>query len=120
MAKAKNVTVESVVEQLLERKAVDVVALDVKDLCSFTDHFVIASGGSKRQVQAMSDYLIDNIGKAHLVEGAETGEWILMDYHDVVVHLFHAPVRALFDLEGLWHKAPKREFKDLVENKQAS
>ncbi len=100
-----------------ERKAVDPVLFDVGKLTSFADFFIIASGHSSRQVQAITQHVgrrMREEGWRPLgVEGEQEGQWVLMDYGDVVIHIFYQPVREFYDLEGLWNEAPRI---DLYEN----
>lgn len=101
------------VRAALEKKAFDLVLLDVRKVSSFTTYFLICSGRSDRQVQAIAGSIEDDLKKMGVrplgVEGFEGGKWILMDYDDVVVHVFLDPVRKLYDLEGLWLDAPRIE-----------
>ena len=96
-----------------ERKAVDPVLLHVAALTSVADYFLIASGSSTRQVQAIARHLqrtLRDAGiKAYGAEGEQEGQWVLMDYGDVVVHIFYEPLREFYDLEGLWVEAPQIE-----------
>lgn len=96
---------------IMERKAVDPVLFDVEGLTSITDYFLIASGNSSRQVQAIGRHLQRTMKekgqRAYGVEGEQEGQWILMDYGDLVVHIFYHPVREFYDLEGLWSEAPR-------------
>jgi len=89
----------------------DLVILDVKKVSSFTDYFVICSGTSDRQVQAMATHVEEKLGKQALhpigVEGKTQGRWVLLDYGDVVIHIFQQPVREFYDLERLWADAPR-------------
>lgn len=98
---------------LLDRKAIDLVILEVKDLSSFTDYFLICSGNSDRQVQAIATHVEEKLRKEGLrpfgTEGKSEGRWILLDYGDVVVHVFYHPVREFYDLERLWSEAPRLE-----------
>ncbi|MEJ2586729.1 MAG: ribosome silencing factor [Deltaproteobacteria bacterium] len=100
-----------------ERKAVNPVLLYVETLTSFTDYFLIAGGGSTRQVQAICRHLDKTLSKSGVksmgIEGEQEGNWVLMDYGDVVVHIFYEPVREFYDLEGLWVDAPRVEEADL-------
>jgi len=99
------------VRAALEKKAFDMVLLDVKNISSFTEYFLICSGRSDRQVQAIASSINEDLKKKGIyslgVEGFEEGKWILMDYDDVVVHVFFDPVRKFYDLEGLWLDAPR-------------
>jgi ribosome-associated protein len=98
---------------LLDRKVIDLVILEVKDLSSFTDYFLICSGNSDRQVQAVAAHVEEKLGQGGLhplgMEGKREGRWVLLDYGDVVVHVFHHPVREFYDLERLWSEAPRLE-----------
>jgi ribosome-associated protein len=85
------------------------VLLDVRELCSYTNYLLLVSGRSDRQVDAIADAVQDRLkGQASLVghEGIGSGHWVLLDYADIVVHVFHHPVREHYDLEGLWSDAP--------------
>ena len=101
------------VRAALERKAYDLVLLDVQQISSFTAYFLICSGRSDRQVQAIARSIEGDLKKIGVrplgMEGFEEGKWILMDYEDVVVHVFLDPVREFYDLEGLWLDAPRVE-----------
>jgi ribosome-associated protein len=100
-------------ELALERKAQDVVVLDLAGISSATDHFVIATGTSDIQVKAIADHILDELRgegqKPNHVEGLETGRWVLMDYVDFVVHVFHPQARDFYQLETLWGDAPRVE-----------
>ncbi len=92
-----------------EKKALDVVLLDLREIASFTDFFVIVSGSNDRQVQAISDGVSETLKKngspAARVEGYKTAEWILLDYGDFVVHVFDDKARKFYDLERLWRES---------------
>ncbi len=94
-----------------ERKAIDPILFEVGKLTSITDYFLIASGNSSRQVQAISQHLSRRMReegfRAYGVEGKQEGHWVLMDYGDVVIHIFYQPVREFYDLEGLWIEASR-------------
>lgn len=96
-----------------ERKALNPVLLEVGKLTSVADYFLIASGNSTRQVQAISRHMTRRMReeglKAYGVEGEQEGNWVLMDYGDVVVHIFYDPVREFYDLEGFWIEAARIE-----------
>jgi ribosome-associated protein len=87
--------------------------LDLRGLCTFTDHFLIVSAGSSRQVRAIAEKVEDQLAKAKVKmshrEGVGEAQWILLDYHDVVVHIFADQAREFYDLERLWADAPKQE-----------
>jgi len=95
----------------LERKAYDLVLMEVGQLSSLADYFLICTGRSDTQVQAIAQSIEENLGRAGLrplaVEGYPAGQWVVMDYGDVVVHIFYEPVREFYDLERLWARAPR-------------
>jgi ribosome-associated protein len=97
----------------LDRKAYDLVVLDTAALTSVADYFVICSGRSDTQVQAIADAIAHDSTERGLrplaIEGREQGRWALLDYGDVVVHVFYTPVREFYDLERLWVRAPRVE-----------
>ena len=96
-----------------ERKAVDPVLLHVENLTSVSDYFLITSGNSTRQVQAITRHLQKTLReegfRPYGTEGEQEGHWVLMDYGDVVIHIFYQPLREFYDLEGLWIDAPEVE-----------
>jgi ribosome-associated protein len=94
-----------------DRKALDVVQLDLRGIIGFTDYFVICSGRSDRQVKAIHDAIHEGMKKQHgvlpeRVEGLAQAHWVLMDYLDVVVHVFTPETRGYYRLEQLWGEAP--------------
>ena len=99
------------VDIIRERKATDLVLFEVGTLTSIADYFLIASGKSSRQVQAIAQHLQSRMKEEGFtrfgVEGEHDGHWILVDYSDIVIHLFYQPVREFYDLEGLWVEAPR-------------
>ena len=84
--------------------------LDLRGLCTFTDHFLIASASSARQVRAIAEKIEEQLARANVRmshrEGMGEAQWILLDYHDVVVHIFADQTREFYDLERLWADAP--------------
>jgi len=96
-----------------ERKAIDPVLFEVGKLVSITDYFLIASGNSSRQIQAIARHLQRRMREQGFrpdgIEGEQEGHWVLMDYGDVVIHLFYQPIREFYDLEGLWIEAPRMD-----------
>jgi ribosome-associated protein len=104
------------VNALLKKKAKDLTILNVKAISSFTDYFVICSGSSDRQVQALADAIRENMKKSGIlplgIEGASIGKWILMDYNDVIVHIFFEPTREFYDIERLWPDVPRMDMAD--------
>ena len=99
------------VEAFQEKKAQDVVLLELKEVAGFTDYFLICTGASSRQVQAIADEVERRLSLAGLraahVEGYNHAEWVLMDYVDFVIHIFSEKARAFYDLERLWRTATR-------------
>jgi ribosome-associated protein len=100
----------------LEKKAKDLIILKVKELSAFADYFIIVSGTSDRQVRAIATAIQENLKKAEIlplgIEGEAAGQWILMDYNDVIIHIFLDTVRTFYDLERLWSEAPRMAVAD--------
>ena len=96
-----------------EKKAIEPVVLDLREIASFTDYFVIVSGANERQVQAIADEVYESLKKsghaAARMEGYKTAEWILLDYGDFVVHVFEQKARKFYDLERLWRESKRVE-----------
>lgn len=95
----------------MDNKAEDLVVLDVQGISSFTDYFVIMSGRSSRHVQGLAEAIEGAMRSKRIsaakAEGIQDGMWVLLDFDDVVVHIFYHEQRSFYDLEGLWHDAPK-------------
>ena len=111
-------TVRRVAELAQELKSHDVVALDLRGISSATDYFLVASGRSDVQVRAIANHIVDEMKKegqrpAH-IEGMQGGRWVLLDYIDFVVHVFHPEARSFYQLESLWGDAPRTVFADEV------
>jgi ribosome-associated protein len=98
-----------IAQTALQKKPLAPVLLQVEGLCSFTDYFLILSGTSTRQTQALAEHIRTSLAKQGIrplgMEGEETGQWILIDYDEVVVHIFLEAVRGFYDIEGLWLEA---------------
>ncbi|MEP6902445.1 MAG: ribosome silencing factor [Actinomycetota bacterium] len=97
-----------------EKKAFALVALDLREIASFTEFFIIASGSNQRQVQAICDEIQEQLkkqfkSKVVRVEGYSSAEWVLLDYGDFIVHIFEQKAREFYDLERLWRDARKVE-----------
>ncbi len=94
-------------------KAEDPVVLDLRTLTSFTDFFVIVSGRSDRQVQAIADRVTEDLREKKIkpmgIEGYDSGHWVLIDYGAVVLHVFYGETREFYLLEQLWSDAPRLE-----------
>lgn len=97
----------------LEKKAERLLVLDVREITTIADYFIICSGNTSRQANAIADEIDYTLSKQgvypHHVEGQPECKWVLMDYGDVVVHVFDAETRDFYDLEGLWGFAPAVE-----------
>jgi ribosome-associated protein len=96
-----------------DKKAIDTIVLDLREIASFTDYFVITCGNNERQVQAISDEVFERLKRAGSpaarVEGYKTAEWILLDYGDFIVHVFEDKARKFYDLERLWRESKRVE-----------
>ena len=112
------------IQAVLDRKAMQVVALDVRELTSIADAFIICSGRSNRQVSAIAEHIERQLRghkiKPLSVEGTAEGHWVLMDYGHVVIHVFFDPVREFYDLEGLWSDARRIPIPAAPQTKAAS
>jgi ribosome-associated protein len=108
----------------LEKKAQDFVALNLKGICSFADAFIICHGQQARQTQAIADAVEEALKKKKILpshrEGYQTGEWILIDYSDLVVHVFTKERREFFSLERFWGDAPRLEVAETLKKKRSS
>jgi ribosome-associated protein len=96
-----------------DKKALDMVLMDVAALTGYTDYFLVVSGRSTRQASAIAENVLRVLKKAGRPpsgrEGFSDGRWVLLDFGEVVVHVFHQPVREFFDLDSLWGDAPRVE-----------
>ena len=102
----------------LQKKAKEIVVLNLKEISAFTDYMIICSGASEREVQAIAAAIKQFLKKAEIrplgTEGETNGQWILLDYDDVVISVFHEPVRTFYNIENLWD-APRM---NIDENKK--
>ena len=98
-----------IVDLLSDKQAEDILLLDIRNVTTFADYFVIASAQTERQIEAILAALDEGLGKDGLKpmgrEGVAASGWVLLDFGDVIVHLFAPQERAYYDLEGLWHAA---------------
>ena len=103
-------------ELALEHKAVELVVLDLRGISNATDFFLMGSGSSDIQVRSIADHIIGELKKEGVrpghIEGIAGGRWVLIDYIDFVVHVFHPEARAFYQLESLWGDAPRRDLED--------
>ena len=97
----------------LEKKAYDLVLMEVGQLTSLSDYFLVCTGRSDTQVQAIAQGIEENMAHAGVralsIEGAARGQWVVLDYDDVVIHIFYEPIREFYDLDRLWSRAPRVE-----------
>jgi ribosome-associated protein len=95
----------------LEKKAYDVVLMEVGRLTSLADYFLVCTGRSDTQVQAITQGIEENLAREGVrplsIEGSSRGQWAVLDYGDVVIHVFYEPVREFYDLDRLWSRAPR-------------
>lgn len=110
-------TVSTIIRAARDKKAFDIIVLDLRKAGGFTDYFVICTGQNPRQISAIADGVIDavreTIGeKPALVEGVQKSEWVLIDYFNVVVHVFSRDCRAFYGLERLWGNAVRHDLPD--------
>jgi ribosome-associated protein len=109
--------VSTAVHAALDKKAVDVVVLDLRKAGGFTDYFVICTGLNPRQIKAIADGVEDTLRtelgeRPALAEGVEKSEWVLLDYFNFVVHVFSRDCRSFYGLERLWGNAERYEYSE--------
>jgi ribosome-associated protein len=101
----------------LDSKAEDLLILDVREISSFTDYFVIMSGRSSRHVQGLAEAIEAELRSKRVnskhSEGLQEGLWVLLDFGDIVAHIFYKDNRSFYDLEGLWYDAPRLDLKEM-------
>jgi ribosome-associated protein len=100
-----------------DKKAFDIRSLDISRVSSIADYLVIISGNSDKQNQAIADGIrtgLKKYGKVHDIEGEKEGKWIVMDYGDVIVHIFSDPLRHYYKLDELWDVAPEMELPEEI------
>lgn len=109
---------ELLLRAALTKKATNPILIRLEKLSSLTDYFLIVSAGAGRQVKAIADAILEDSRtrqmKPYSVEGTTQGHWALLDYGDVIVHVFFEPTRDFYDLEGLWAEAPREKLPDDV------
>ncbi|MEG2070627.1 MAG: ribosome silencing factor [Bacteroidales bacterium] len=126
MAKAKKVKAEVehfngnleelIVQALIEKKGMDIVCINLKKINHvFFDYFIICTGNSKTHVETLSDFVQETTKrfantKASFIEGTDSGEWILLDYFNIIVHIFQPEARAFYNIESLWNDAEIQKF----------
>ena len=94
------------IDAMEDKKAIDIKLIDITEVSSLADYFIIASGTNRNQVQAMADHIEERLGRAGYsvkhTEGYPSANWILMDYGDIVIHIFDEENRLFYDLERIW------------------
>ena len=114
----------SIARAALEKKASDVLILDVQELTSIADYFIVASGESERQVKAIANHIAREISSEYqitpLIEGAGTSMWILLDFGDIVAHVFKTDIRQYYGLEKMWADAPRLSLPEVDHDKKPS
>lgn len=115
----KNDTVNKIVKILDGKKAEDITVLGVSELTTLADYFIIATGKTERQTQALCDIVENELSKDGIFhlnkEGYHTGEWILIGYDDVIVHIFKPTTRAFYDLERIWQDGESIDVSDITD-----
>jgi len=110
------------IKAALSRKATDLVLLDIRELTSFADVFIICTGRSNRQVSAIAEHIKTDLKENGItplsIEGLTEGQWVLMDYGHILIHVFLEPVREFYDLEGFWSNARRISVGDYVDISQ--
>lgn len=105
------------VEALEDKKAEDITIIDISEVSVIADYFIIAGGNNKSQIQALSDVVDEKLGRAGLplkqIEGYNNANWILLDFGDIIVHIFDKENRLFYDLERIWCDGKKIELNDL-------
>jgi len=106
------------IEAALDKKAQDAVVIELGEICSFTDYFLICTGTSTRHNQTIAEHIEETLKKQGVrplhLEGLSEGEWILLDYVDFVVHIFSSRAREFYDLERLWRAGKRRDVHELI------
>ncbi len=115
-----NSSLDLYVKAALEKKALGLVVLDVRELSSIADVFIICSGRSNRQVTAIAEFIQMDLKKHGIrplsVEGKKEGHWVLLDYGHVIIHVFYESMRNFYDLEGLWIDAKRIKTESLIKS----
>lgn len=114
---------ELVIDALEEKKAEDIIILDISEISVLADYFVIADGNNRNQVQAMADSVEEALGRAGYepkqIEGYQTANWILMDYKDVIIHVFSKEDRGFYDLERIWRDGKPVTIEEIRQEREA-
>ncbi|MBQ9990713.1 MAG: ribosome silencing factor [Lachnospiraceae bacterium] len=115
-----NITLEmakTVVQALEDKKGEDIQIIDISEISPIADYFILASGGNRSQIQAMADAVEEKMHQKHhflkQIEGYDSANWILMDFYDVIVHIFDRDSRIFYDLERIWRDGKQVDTADL-------
>lgn len=112
-------TLQTALEAAIDKKADDIIVLELEDICSFSDRFLICTGNSTRQNQTIANEINERLQQSGVrathIEGHSEGEWILIDYLDFVVHIFTKRAREFYNLERLWRHGKRRQGYDFIE-----
>ena len=107
-------TAKLAITALEDKKAEDIKVIDISEVSVIADYFIIANGSNRSQIQALSDHVEETLGKAGVplrqVEGYNNANWVLLDFHDVIVHIFDKENRLFYDLERIWRDGKPIEF----------
>lgn len=99
---------------LEDKKAEDIKVIDISEVSVIADYFIIANGSNRSQIQALSDHVEETLSKAGVslrqIEGYNNANWVLLDFHDVIVHIFDKENRLFYDLERIWRDGKPIEF----------
>lgn len=100
-----------------DKKGIDITVIDISNISVIADYFIIAGGSNENQVKAMADAVEEELGKldVHIkhIEGYQNANWILMDYNDVIIHVFNQEDRLFYDLERIWRDGKEIDINDL-------
>lgn len=106
-----------VIEALEDKKAEDIRMIDISEVSVIADYFIIAGGSNRSQIQALCDNVEEKLGRAGVpvkqIEGYDTANWVLLDFGDIIVHIFDKENRLLYDLERIWRDGKQIELKDI-------
>ncbi len=122
MAKKNNIQEYAVlaVEALDDKKAEDISIIDIREVSVIADYFIIAGGSNKSQIQALSDTVEEKLGRAGLplkqIEGYNNANWILLDFGDIIIHIFDKENRLFYDLERIWRDGKKISIEQLKQS----
>lgn len=113
--------VKTAIKALEDKKAENIRVIDIREISTLADYFIIADGTNRSQIQALADHVEESLGKAGLplkqAEGYDSANWILMDYRDIIVHIFDKENRLFYDLDRIWRDGRQIDAKEFMEEK---